>query len=324
MGDLATSIPLLIVIGAVGIPVAVYLMLGLGDRLAGLLPARMGKRIRPWVWLFLPVALVVLILVYPLVSTIAVSFLDAAQGASFGNYIWAFKGAMLKVLQNNLTWLVVFPVATLLLALLAAVLFDRVKYERLAVTVIVLPTAISFSAGSVIWTRMYQYRPPGSSQTGLLNALWTLVPGAEPVAWLQTPVVNNLALIVVAVWLSLGVATLILSAAVKNVAPELAEAARIDGASEWRIFRSITLPSIRPAVLVVLTTQVIAALKVFDIIYVTTNGNYQTDVIANRMFNELFQGRSPGHASAIAVILLVVAMPVVVLNVAQFRREVGS
>src|SRR5262249_5185388 len=162
--------------------------------------------------------------------------------------------------------------------------------------------------------QMYSYQPAGSGQLGTFNALISLIPGVRPVAWLQTPVVNNFALILVAVWLFLGVATLILSAAVKNVAPELIEAARIDGASEVRIFRSISLPSILPAVLVVTTTAVIAALKVFDIVYVMTNGNYNTDVIANRMYNELFAVGDLGKASAIAVILLIAALPIVFIN----------
>jgi alpha-glucoside transport system permease protein len=133
--------------------------------------------------------------------------------------------------------------------------------------------------------------------------------------------VNTLALIFVAVWSSLGVAALILSAAVKNVPVELLEAARLDGAGEWRVFRSITLPSILPAVMVVVTTEVIFALKIFDIVYVMTNGNFNTNTIANRMYFELFAANNLGHASAIAVILLVVALPVVFINIRQFRAE---
>lgn len=323
MNALIDNVPLLIIAGAVGIPLIVYLALGLGEKIVGLLPQSLSKRARPWVWLFIPVLLVVVILLYPLVSTIITSFMDAtaAHGAGFSNYFWAFQGTMLQVIGNNVIWLIVFPLATLVLALIAAVLFDRVKYERVAMTLVVLPTAISFTAGAVIWTQMYSYQPAGSAQIGTLNALWILIPGAQPVPWLQAPVVNNFALIFIAVWLSLGVATLILSAAVKNVAPELVEAARLDGAGEWRVFRSITLPGILPAVLVVLTTEIIAALKVFDIVYVMTAGNFNTDVIANRMYNELFAANNLGHASAIAVILLIAALPIVFVNIAQFRAE---
>lgn len=323
MSDLINSVPALIIVGAVGIPLVVYLVLGLGERILRLLPGRPGRRLRPWMWLFGPLVLVALILLYPLVATIVYSFFnaDATKAVGYANFAWAFQGTMLDVIGNNVVWLIVFPIATLALALVAAVLFDRVRYERVAMTLIVLPTAISFVAGSVIWTQMYSYQPSGSTQIGMFNALLTLIPGTKPVPWLQTPVVNNLALILVAVWLSVGVATLILSAAVKNVAGELMEAARLDGAGEWRIFRSIVLPGILPAVLVVLTTEIIAALKVFGIVYVMTNGNYDTDVIANRMYNELFTANDLGTASAIAVILLVAALPIVFLNIFQFRAE---
>jgi alpha-glucoside transport system permease protein len=320
--DLMTSIPALIVIGAVGIPAVVYLMLGLGERILTRLTPRRAHGIRPWVWLLVPLAVIALILVYPLVATIAYAFFgaDGKTWAGLANFAWAFGDQMVQVLGNNVVWLIVFPVATLVLALLVAVLFDRVKYEKVAMTLIILPTAISFTAGSIIWRQIYSYKPGGTPQTGVLNALWTAT-GAAPVPWLQTPFVNTLCLIFVAVWSSLGVASLILSAAVKNVPAELVEASRLDGAGEWRIFRSITLPSILPAVLVVVTTEVIFALKVFDIVYVMTNGNFGTDVIANKMYSELFAANNLGHASAIAVILLIVALPIVIINIRQFRAE---
>ncbi len=320
--DLMTSVPALIVIGAVGIPAVVYLMLGLGERILTRLTPRRAHGIRPWVWLLVPLAVIALILVYPLVATIAYAFLgaDGKAWAGLANFAWAFGDQMVQVLGNNVVWLIVFPVATLVLALVVAVLFDRVKYEKVAMTLIILPTAISFTAGSIIWRQIYSYKPGGTSQTGVLNALWTAT-GAAPAPWLQMPFVNTLCLIFVAVWSSLGVAALILSAAVKNVPAELVEASRLDGAGEWRIFRSITLPSILPAVLVVVTTEVIFALKVFDIVYVMTNGNFGTDVIANKMYSELFAANNLGHASAIAVILLIVALPIVIINIRQFRAE---
>jgi alpha-glucoside transport system permease protein len=318
-----SSIPALILIGAVGIPLVVYLMLGLGEKILQSIGDRPAKYLRPWLWLLLPLALMTVILVYPIVETVVSAFrnADGSAWAGLSNFSWAFTGDMLGVLGNNLVWLIVFPIGTLVLALVVAVLFDRVKYERFAMTLVVLPTAISFAAGSIIWLQIYQYQPPGTEQTGLLNALWTLIPGNQPIAWLQQDVVNNFALIFVAVWSCLGVAALILSAAVKGVPPELVEAARLDGAGEARIFRSITLPSITSAILVVITTEVIFALKVFDIVYVMTNGNFNTNTIANRMYFELFSSQNLGHASAIAVILLLVAVPIVIINIRQFRSE---
>ncbi len=167
-------------------------------------------------------------------------------------------------------------------------------------------TAIS-NLGLVLWFVISLVRLPDLSYPTII-------------AWLQQPFLNTLCLIFVAIWASVGVASLILSAAVKNVPQEQLEAARLDGAGEWRILFSIIIPSIAPQLLVVATTQVIFALKIFDIIYVMTNGNFKTNTLANRMYYELFAVGDLGHASAIAVILLIVAIPVVVLNLRQFRK----
>ncbi len=323
MEQLLSSIPALIVVGAIALPAVVYLTLGLGERIITRLTRRKQKVLRPWFWLLIPLLLVLLILIYPLIATIFTAFGDAAgEGwVGFDNFVWAFTGQMRDVILNNVIWLIIFPLATVRLAVGAAILFDRVKYEKLAMTLIVLPTAISFTAGSIVWRSIYSYQPATQQQTGLLNALWTSASGAAPIPWLQTPFINTLCLIFVAVWSCLGVAALIISAAVKSSPAELSEAARLDGAGEWRVFRYVTWPSILPAVLVVLTTELIFALKVFDIVYVMTNGNFNTSVIANQMYAELFLSQNLGHASAIAVLLFVAALPIVVFNIRQFRSE---
>ncbi|RYH00833.1 sugar ABC transporter permease [Salipiger sp. IMCC34102] len=325
MTDTLTFVPLMIVLGAIGVPAAVFAALGAGERALTLFSGGAGRRARPWVWLFLPLILVILILIYPVIVTIFTSFQDARAENWIGwqNYAWAFSGQMLDIVGNNILWLVAFPLITLVLALASATLFDKVRYEPLAMTIVILPTAISFTAGSVIWTQMYSFQPSGSPQIGTLNAIRALF-GADPLPWLIQPVVNNFALIFVAVWLQLGIATLILSSAIKNVGSEMLEAARLDGAGEWLIFRAMILPNILPSVLVVLTTMIIAALKVFDIVYVMTNGNFGTDVIANRLYYELFAANNLGHASAIAVILLFTALPVALINIFQFRSEARS
>lgn len=323
MNAVMTSVPALIVIGAVLIPMGVFAVLGVGERMLSRLVPRRAQRIRPWVWLAVPLLVVGVILIYPLIVTIVLAFGNSTSTGWVGvqNFIWSFSGSMIQVLSTTALWVVVLPIATIIMALIVGVLFDKVKYERLAMTLIILPTAISFTAASIVWRQLYSYQPQGSVQLGLFNALWTLIPGTKPVPWLLTPVVNSFCLIFVAVWATLGVAALIISAAVKNVPGDLTEAAQIDGASAWRVFYSITLPSITSALLVVLTIEVISALKVFDIIYVMTDGNFGTDTIANQMYTQLFVVNDLGHASAIAVILLVAALPVVFVNIRQFRNE---
>lgn len=322
MDGIVSSIPGLLLIGSVVLPVLVYVYLGLGERiidLAGL--QKMGNG-QAFIWLFLPLALVALILVYPLIDTLISAFrsYDGGEWVGLDNFFWVFAGEMTGVIWNNLLWIVLFPLGTVILALVVALLFDKVRYERFAMTIVVLPTAISFTAASIIWRQFYSFQPAGQVQKGLLNALWTAIPGNKPIAWLQQPVLNTMCLIFVAIWASVGVASLILSAAVKNVPQDYIEAARLDGAGEWRILFNIIIPQIASALLVVATTQVIFALKIFDIIYVMTNGNFKTNTLANRMYYELFAMGDLGHASAIAVVLLLVAIPVVVLNIRQFRK----
>jgi alpha-glucoside transport system permease protein len=113
----------------------------------------------------------------------------------------------------------------------------------------------------------------------------------------------------------------ILSAALKGISAELLEAARVDGATEWRVFRFIVFPLLLPTVAVVSTTIVITALKTFDIVLVMTNGNFGTDVIALRMIKESFVFGNVGHGSALAVILLLAIIPVMALNISRFRAQ---
>jgi alpha-glucoside transport system permease protein len=169
---------------------------------------------------------------------------------------------------------------------------------------------------------MYDFQPLGQNQTGTLNALFlALIPGFAPKTWLQTYPINDIALIVIGIWMYAGFATVILSAGLKSIPDELLEAARIDGAGEWQIFRSITLPLLSSTIAVVATTMVISVLKIFDIIYVMTNGNFNTDVIANRMYKELFTYHNVGHASAIATVLLILTIPVMLYNIRRFQSQ---
>ncbi len=113
----------------------------------------------------------------------------------------------------------------------------------------------------------------------------------------------------------------ILSAALKGIPKDLLEAARVDGANELQVFRFITIPTISSTIAVVATTMVIFALKAFDIVYVMTNGNFDTEVIANRMYKEMFNYLDFGRASAIAMILLLAIVPIMIVNIRRFRQQ---
>jgi alpha-glucoside transport system permease protein len=229
---------------------------------------------------------------------------------------------MLIAFRNNLFWLLFFTAATVTFGLLIAVLTDRVRYEAVAKAVIFLPMAISFVAAGVIWKLMYEFEPAGQTQTGTVNALFmAILPSFEPQAWLFNRATNNAALIVIGVWMWTGYAMVILSAGLKSIPEELLEAARVDGANEWQIFGRVTMPLLQSTVAVVTTTLIINVLKVFDIIYIMTNGSLGTEVIANRMYKEMFNFRHFGRASAIAVILLLAVIPVMVINIKRFREQ---
>lgn len=314
-----------LVLAATLVPLGVVAYLVAAER--GIATAGRGIQasVRPWLWLLPSFVLVGGILVYPLLKTIYLSFRGPESNRFVGgdNYKAIFSdGSLVAVLKVNLLWLVVFPLGAVSLGLLTAVLLDRVRYERIAKAIITVPVAISFVAASVMWRLIYTYNAPGTPQIGTLNAfLEALLPNFVPKAWLVDSHYNNYALIFVGIWLGTGLATLILSAAVKGIPRDLVEAARIDGASEWRVFRSVMLPELVPALAVVTTVSVIAAIKVFDIVYVMTGGNYNTDVIATRMYAEQFSYSNTGLASAIAIVLLLAAIPVLLANRAALRRE---
>jgi alpha-glucoside transport system permease protein len=305
-------------VGVVGI----WALFIVANSLVEHLPNRVTAAIRPYVFVLPAIAVVSVYLVIPAVGTIIQSFTEVPEGEGFFyNYAQAFSDPKLQLaLRNNAIWLILAPAGSLLIGLTFAGLVDRIKREALAKIFIFLPLCISGAGAAVIWRFVYEWRPPGRPQIGFLNAIWTLF-GGEPVAWLQEIPVNTLALIVVMIWLQAGFAMVILSAAIKGVPTELVEAARIDGAGEFQSFVRVVLPSIRGSMITVFTTIAIAVLKVFDIVYVTTNGNFDSDVIANRMFNEMFRFRNFGFATALAVILFVAVVPIMVINVRNLRQQ---
>ncbi|MBX3064461.1 MAG: sugar ABC transporter permease [Anaerolineae bacterium] len=286
----------------------------------------------------LPALIVMTIyIIYPGLNTLYLSFRNAnstdwataaCQTAEpcwgiLENYRYALTSpVMQKAFLNNLTWIVVMVPGTVILGLLIAALANGVRYEALAKAIIFLPMAISFVGAGVIWRFVYAYGS-GQVQIGLLNALRTSF-GLPPISWLTEPQYNNIALIAVGIWMWTGFCMTILAAAIKGVPVELMEAARVDGASEIRAFFSVTLPNIMPTVTVVLTTMVINVLKIFDIIYVMTGGNYGTEVIANRMYIEQYTAYNTGRASAIAVILILVIVPAMVFNIRRFAQQERS
>ncbi|MEA2622955.1 MAG: alpha-glucoside transport system permease protein [Chloroflexota bacterium] len=293
------------------------------ERVLKLVPTKSQARVRPWLWLAPALIFLFIFLIYPTINTFVLSFQDRASKNFIGldNYAFFFtNGDTLTSLRNSLLWLVFLTFIAVGGGLLAAILFDRVRYEAFAKSLIFMPLAISFVGAGVIWKFMFEYRPPGAPQIGTLNAAVTSL-GGEPIAWLQNAPMNTFMLIIVAAWIWTGFAMVILSAALKSISTELLEAARVDGATELQVFRNITFPLLLPTIAVVSTTMIITALKAFDIVYVMTNGAFDTEVVANRMYKELFNFGQPGRASAIAIILLLCTVPFMIYNIRRFRDQ---
>jgi alpha-glucoside transport system permease protein len=284
------------------------------------------KRIPRWVVTvgFIGPALLALAfgLVYPGVRTIWSSFFDNT-GANFiglDNYATAFGQDQFQiVLRNTALWVILVPIVSTLVGLVYAVVVDRTRFEKLAKTLIFLPMAISMVGASIIWKFVYDYRPTASGQIGLANQVIVWL-GLDSFQFLLNRPWNNLFLIVVMIWIQAGFAMTILSAAIKAIPDDIVEAARLDGVKALGMFRFVTLPSIRPALIVVLTTIAIATLKVFDIVRTMTGGQFGTSVVANEFYTQAFRANDRGLGAALAVLLFILVVPIVVYNVIQLRK----
>ena len=282
--------------------------------------------IRPWLFLGPALLLLAVYLVYPVIATLILSFYDRA-GTSFvglDNYRWAlFDREFRQSIFNNVLWLAVVPAACTFLGLVIAVLTDRIWWGNIAKSIVFMPMAISFVGASVIWKFIYEYRGTGT-QIGLLNAVVTFF-GGDPQVWIALPFWNNFALMVILIWIQTGFAMVILSAALRGIPEETIEAAVIDGANGWQIFWKIMVPQIWGTIAVVWTTITILVLKVFDIVLTMTNGQWDTMVLANLMFDWMFRGGGDsGRAAVIALVIMAAVTPIMVWNIRQANRENGG
>lgn len=260
-------------------------------------------------------------LIYPAIRTLWMSVMDARSESfvGFSNYAYLFEGG-LTALGNTLLWVVLVPIGSTLIGLVYAVLIDNSRFEKVAKSLLFLPMAISFVGAGIIWKFVYEYRGAAQEQIGLLNAVLTWI-GLEPLRFLQDSPWNTLFLIAVMVWIEAGFAMVVLSAAIKAVPNDIIEAARLDGANAWQLFARVTVPSIRPSLVVVLTTICIATLKVFDITQTMTGAEFNTQVLANEMYDWSFTFGDNGIGSAMAVVIFVLVIPLVIYNVRQMNKN---
>lgn len=240
-----------------------------------------------------------------------------------GNYDRIFTDpSFQKILVNTALWVILVPLVSTLIGLVYAVLVDRTRFEKFAKALMFLPMAISMVGASIIWKFVYDYKQASSAQTGLANQFLVWL-GLDPHQFLLHEPWNTLFLIVVMIWINAGFAMTILSAAIKAVPDDIVEAAQLDGATGMKLFTKVTVPSIRPSVVVVLTTIAMGSLKAFDIVRTMTGGNFGTSVVANEFYTQTFRQGDAGQGigAALAVLLFVIIVPVIVYNVRQMRKS---
>jgi alpha-glucoside transport system permease protein len=314
----------LTVLYGVGAALIVYWAL---NKLAELLPAKAEARLKPYFYILPAYLAITVYLLYPAIQTVINSLQDRASEEWVGlqNYTDLLSDASFRdTLFNTLLWMLVVPAATVVIGLAVATLADRLRpgTEKLTKTIVFLPMAIALVGAAVIWDLIYAVRPAGQPQTGLQNAIATAL-GFDPINWLQNSTLhlNSFLLMLVLLWAQVGFAMVLLSAAVKGVPVDTLEAARIDGANERKIFFQVVVPQIKGTIITVFITVLISVMKIFDVVFVMTRGNFNTDVLGNRFFTELNVNFNNGTAAAVVVMLMVAVIPVMFYQVRHFKAE---
>jgi alpha-glucoside transport system permease protein len=311
---LLAAIALLVGVGGI------WLLFTAASSLVERLRPALRDRILPLVFIAPAVVLLGIYLVYPAVRTVISSFQDEAGAFTLANWASLATPPFVEILRNNVLWLLIATSGSVGLGLLTAALFDRIRRESLAKVFVFLPLAISLVGATVIWKFVYAWQPPSQPQFGLLNAVWTAF-GFQPIPWATQFPINLPSEMVILIWLQTGFAMVVFSAAIKGVSTEIIEAARLDGASERQLFLKVIVPMIRGTIVTVTTTIAIVTLKIFDIVMSISGGRNHDDVVAVRMFAEMFQFFNDGRAAALATVLFIAVLPVMFVNLRNFRRQ---
>lgn len=273
--------------------------------------------VRPWLFLFPALFALSLYLIYPVIGSFIRSLYNRSgdKFIGLGNYVQMFsEDGFRTAFLNNVLWALVVPAAATFFGLLVAQLTDRLRWGNIAKSLIFMPMAISFVGASLIWKFVYANDP----DIGIINAVRDYF-GMSPIDVLQIPFWNNFFLMVILVWIQTGFAMVILSAALRGIPEETVEAAIIDGANPFQIFFKIKVPQIKGTIVVVWTTITILVLKVFDIVYAMTGGNFATEILPSYMMDFMF--RDDGRATAVAFVIMLIVLPVMIWNIRQARSE---
>ncbi len=277
-----------------------------------------ANMIRPWIFLFPAMFALGLYLMYPVVGSFFRSLYDRSgdEFVGLGNYARLFNNPDFRqAFLNNILWALVVPAGATFLGLVIAQLTDRLRWGNIAKSLVFMPMAISFVGASLIWRFVYAQ----DGDIGIINAIRFYFGAEEGIDPLQIPFWNNFLLMIILIWIQTGFAMVILSAALRGIPEETVEAAIIDGANPFQVFFKIKVPQIMGTIVVVWTTITILVLKVFDIVYTMTGGNFGTEILPSFMMDFMF--RDDGQATAVAFVIMLVVLPVMVWNIAQARKE---
>ncbi|WP_404348644.1 sugar ABC transporter permease [Phycicoccus jejuensis] len=303
--------------------------------LASLFKGRRGEKVQAVAFVGPTLFFIAIALIYPAILTIRRAFYSGkffdlnfgtprtrGKFVGFDNFtaLWTTPG-LPEVFRNTALWVILVPLFATSVGLLYAILIDRARGEAVAKALIFLPMAISMVGATLIWKFVYFYNgDPGSQQVGLLNAIITKL-GMDPIDFIGNAPGNTFSLIAIMIWIQAGFAMTVLSAAIKAIPDDIIEAAKLDGVKGLQMFRFVTLPSIRPSVIVVLTTIAIGTLKAFDIVQASSGGKFGDSILANEFYNRSFVTQQPGLGAAIAIVIFLLVSPIIVFNVIQLRKD---
>ncbi|MBC7122645.1 MAG: sugar ABC transporter permease [Pseudothermotoga sp.] len=262
---------------------------------------------------------------YPIVFSVYVSMTDYSgltwdmKFVGFSNYARAFKDRVfLKALSNTFLFvLITVPATTVISLFLAVLLTSGIKFKRLFQAGYFLPSVISMVVISMIW--LYIYSATGPLNT-LLRSLGIDVPARS---WLASEKTALGSIMVMDVWSAIGYYTVLFVAGLQSLPLQLYEAARIDGATKWQIFKRITLPLLKPTILFVVSINSIRSFQIFTEIFTLTGGGpaNSTQTIVHYLYDVSFRKFEMGYGSAIAYVLFFIVMGITILQTKMLQGE---
>lgn len=284
------------------------------------------KRVTFAAFLFVPSLLFIIFFIYPVVKTVSLSFHSwngfSAESIYVGlqNYQELFRNPrFLHSLANNVRWLVFFVLFPPSLGLILGLLVDqKIRWGGVFKVVFFLPYTITPVAVAAIWRWLY------GLYTGFFNQLLMAVGLGQFIRpWLGEPHLATYSIMLATLWWVVGFSFIVYFSGLRNIPTDLIEAARIDGASFWKMFRHITFPLLLPNTIVVVAMSGIEAMRIFDIIYAMTGGGpaYATDVLATLMFDVSFNRLQMGVGSGVAVVLLVISAAIILPYIIYSSRR---